>query len=72
MSPLRPGELILFHGMVGGQRGTCLVLAALPIPGQKKGVQVSVLARDMRLIMFNTDYNDQELMWSRINERQCT
>jgi hypothetical protein len=43
---LRPGDLITFSGLIGQDRGPCLVLAVVPFKG---GTDLLVLTAHMRL-----------------------
>lgn len=68
---LRPGELIVFHGVVRGERGTCLVVSALPHE-RKEGMyqcrEVTVLSQNLRFYKF-LDEDPEGIFWSRISDR---
>ena len=64
---LQPGDLIVFHGIVAGQRGVCLVISVEP-PG-KYGLQFMYLTSMRRLHNYSADWSSPK--WDRINERRC-
>ncbi len=63
---LQPGDLIVFLGMTGGQRGTCLVVC-VNYGFEVTGLRFTYLAAGSRLREYVS--NRSEPKWERINER---
>jgi len=66
---LLPGDLIVFHGLVYGERGLCLVIASgISGPGFS-GNSARVMTPQFTIIMM-PDNDPEGDFWSRINERR--
>lgn len=68
---LRPGELIVFHGIVAGERGPCLVVSSLPHyvkEGDYQCREVTVMTQQMKLHKF-LDEDPEGVFWTRLSDR---
>lgn len=63
---MRPGDLVVFHGVIGGERGTCLVISIEPLQDSPLRFWAFVLANDTLLRVLQ-DRLDEDISWSRIN-----
>ena len=63
---LQPGDLIVFLGMTGGQRGTCLVVYV----SEEGDHRFTYLDNGPRLRRYVS--NRGEPKWERINERRSS
>ena len=67
---MRPGDLVVFHGVIGGERGTCLVISVEPLIDSPLRFWAFVLANDA-LIRVLQDRLDEDISWSRINAKEA-
>ena len=66
---VRPGDLIRFHGLIGEDRGHCLVLAVVPdVEVPWPGKRVLMLTGQCRLITRDMGADDDDIPWTKINE----
>lgn len=66
MKSLLPGDVIVFHGIVGGARGPCLVIAVEADQRfhETGDMIVLVLTSEQRLYKFITDWCEEDFKWS--------
>ena len=66
---MRPGDLIRFHGLVGEDRGPCLVIAVYPWPDvEYPGKRVLLLTRHRRLLTLEMGGPDDDRPWTLMND----
>lgn len=71
----KPGDLITFSGLIGEDRGPCLVIAVHPVPGEKSNdIGVRVLFLTPRCVLITRELIDGGVMAQgveRVNDDDC-
>lgn len=74
---MAPGDLIVFHGIVGGERGTCLVISVMPLYSSASGMmsmgRIKVMTKRCNVYEFITDLYAESVnpTWSLISEKRA-